>query len=81
MWLSVNVNLISNTVGQGLAPAEFYIKFNLCFRPIFEGAVIFSRKMTEGVFTNSYKINLTIPPPHVRSAPPFTQGRLKCGCP
>ena len=24
-----------------------------------------------------YKINLTIPPPHVRSAPPCTQGRLK----
>ena len=23
-----------------------------------------------------YKINLTIPPPHVRSAPPFTRGRL-----
>ena len=30
-----------------------------------------------GIFINSYKINLTIPPPHVRSAPPFTQGRLK----
>ena len=40
MWLSVNVNLISNTVGQGLAPAVvicgyiitngyYKIKFNI----------------------------------------------------
>ena len=27
-------------------------------------------------FIKTYKIDLTIPPPHVRSAPPFTQGRL-----
>ena len=28
-----------------------------------------------------YKIDITIPPPHIRSAPPFTQGRLKRPCP
>ena len=30
--------------GQGQATAEIHIKFNSCFRPIFEGAVIFTEK-------------------------------------
>ena len=30
--------------GQGLPLAAFYIKFNSCFRPILEGAVIFPQK-------------------------------------
>ena len=43
-----------------------------------KGAVVFfGTKKCLRDFTNSYKIDLTIPPPHVRSAPPFTQGRLK----
>ena len=54
---------------------KFRLHFNLiaadnCF--VFVGLL-----RSVGIFINSYKINLTIPPPHVRSAPPFTQGRLK----
>ena len=39
-------------IADRASPAEIHIKFNLCFRPIFEGAVVFSeQKMTEGVIS------------------------------
>ena len=44
-----NFVFVSFLVRSKPCPTVWYIKFNLRFRPIFEGAVIFRRKMTEGV--------------------------------
>ncbi len=43
------------TAAASRRPTVWDIKFNSCFRPIFEGAVVFRRKMTGGFLRNHIK--------------------------
>ena len=45
-WLAAAVDICGYRIVIGC------YRIQLCFRPIFEGAVVFRRKMTEGVFYN-----------------------------
>ncbi len=55
--------------------AAFHMELNLCFRPISEGAGIFRRKMTGGVFIKFDEIYLT-PSVSLRSTAPSGRERL-----
>ena len=70
---TLNFPLFSDRQLQGLS-LRYNIKFNLCFRPIFEGAVIFPKKMTEGVYSKLDVICFT-PSVSLRSTAPSKRER------
>ena len=82
------LNLISNTVGRGLAPAEEINENKIaigCYQiemqtklkaPSDEGAVVFRRKMTEGEKAVNIKFSLSLLPSRLRRATFLVRGRL-----